>query len=97
MSHTLKSVLDQLGDAAQLAGGRIVVYKDGKHIDVGGISPDDAVFTLTAAGKKLLEGEDGQAGEETQKKGKKGAAKPAKPAEPETGGDDNLNLDLDLS
>jgi hypothetical protein len=56
MSVTLESVLKQLGDEAQLVGGRIVVYRDGKHTDVGGLGMADAVFTLTDSGKKLLEG-----------------------------------------
>jgi hypothetical protein len=54
MSVTLESVLKQLGDEAQLVGGRIVVYRDGKHTDVGGLGMADAVFTLTESGKKLL-------------------------------------------
>lgn len=54
MSIDLESVMKQLGDDAQLTGGRIIVYRDGKHIDVGGLSMADAVFSLTDAGKKLL-------------------------------------------
>lgn len=55
MSVDLESVMKQLGDDAQLTGGRIIVYRDGKHIDVGGLAMADAVFSLTEAGKKLLE------------------------------------------
>lgn len=56
MSVTLDSVLKQLGDEAQLVGGRIIVFRDGKHTDVGGLGMADAVFTLTEDGKKLLDG-----------------------------------------
>ena len=56
MSVSLNSVLKQLGDDAQLVGGRIVVYRDGKHTDVGGLSMSDDVFSLTSAGKDLLAG-----------------------------------------
>lgn len=55
MSVTLQTVLEKLGDSAQLTGGRIVVLHNGKHVDVGGISMTDAVFSLTAAGIALLE------------------------------------------
>jgi hypothetical protein len=55
MAHTLETVLKQLGDEAQLVGGRIIVFRDGKHTDVGGIGMSDAVFSLTEAGKALLE------------------------------------------
>lgn len=55
MSYTLESVIKKLGEEAQLTGGRIVVFRDGKHTDVGGISPADGVFSLTEAGKILLE------------------------------------------
>lgn len=54
MAHTLETVMKQLGDDAQLVGGRIIVFKDGKHTDVGGLGMSDAVFTLTEAGKALL-------------------------------------------
>jgi hypothetical protein len=68
MSVDLESVMKQLGDAAQLTGGRIIVYKDGKHIDVGGLAMADAVFSLTDAGKKLLAEEPATEPKKTTKK-----------------------------
>ena len=56
MSVTLQSVLEKLGDQAQLTGGRIIIVHNGKHVDVGGLSMSDAVFSLTEAGKALLDG-----------------------------------------
>lgn len=73
MAYTLESVLEQLGDEAQLAGGRIIVYRDGKHTDVGGLSMADAVFSLTEAGKELLEGESAPVVKPVKKESKKAA------------------------
>ena len=88
MSHTLQTVMKQLGDAAQLVGGRIVVFKDGKHIDVGGLSMSDSVFSLTEAGKALLE----QPAEKPKAESKKAAKESIKvPADDKFL--DDLNLD----
>lgn len=67
MSHTLETVMKQLGSDAQLVGGRIVVFKDGKHIDVGGLSMSDSVFSLTEAGKALLDQPAAKPKEDTKK------------------------------
>ena len=75
MAHTLETVMKQLGDDAQLVGGRIIVFKDGKHTDVGGLGMSDAVFTLTEAGKALLDGEP------APKKADKGLSPAAKKAD----------------
>lgn len=75
MAHTLETVMKQLGDDAQLVGGRIIVFKDGKHTDVGGLGMSDAVFTLTEAGKALLDDEP------TPKKADKGLSPAAKKAD----------------
>ena len=85
MAHTLETVLKQLGDEAQLVGGRIVVFRDGKHTDVGGIGMADAVFSLTEAGKALLEDAPAPKAAKADKKatGLKAEAAPAAPVVPE--------------
>jgi hypothetical protein len=74
MAQTLESVLKQLGEDASLTGGRIIVYRDGKHTDVGGLGLHDGVFNLTEQGVALL----GEAPAEEPKssgKGKKAVEK----------------------
>lgn len=90
MSVDLESVMKQLGDDAQLTGGRIIVYRDGKHIDVGGLAMADAVFSLTDAGKKLLA--DAPVAAPAKATAKKADKKPAglTPAEDDILGDLNL-------
>lgn len=53
--YTFKSVIDQLGDAAQVAGGVVLVYAGGKHICIGRISAETGVFALTREGTEYLE------------------------------------------
>jgi hypothetical protein len=91
MSVTLESVMKQLGAEAQLTGGRIIVYRDGVHTDVGGISMADAVFSLTDAGKKLL-GEDGEP-VPAKKAGKKAETKPAEESKDQLDLLDGLDAD----
>lgn len=71
--HTFKSVVEQLGDEAQVTGGAIVVYRDGKHIEVGRVLPETGTFVMTPAGRQLLEVE--------EKPAKKPSKKPAKKPE----------------
>lgn len=52
---TFKSVVDALGADAQVTGGTVIVYRDGKHIEVGRVSADTGSFTVTPAGHALLE------------------------------------------
>lgn len=87
MSYTLESVMKQLGDEAQLTGGQIVVYRDGKHTEIGGVSLSTGVFSLTEAGKIML-GED--------KPAKAAPAKGKKDAKPAEDSKDEELLDLNL-
>lgn len=57
MSHTFESVMAKLGDRAERVGGVITVYEGGKHTDVGRVDQTTGVFTLTAEGLLLLDGE----------------------------------------
>lgn len=95
MSIDLESVMKQLGDDAQLTGGRIIVYRDGKHIDVGGLSMADAVFSLTDAGKKLLaeSPEAAPAKTTTKKADKKAGLAPATAPQGDILDDLEINLD----
>ena len=86
MAHTLETVMKQLGDDAQLVGGRIIVFKDGKHTDVGGLGMSDAVFTLTEAGKALLN-------DEPAPKAAKGLKPADKKADKASAPQDQLDLD----
>lgn len=86
MAHTLETVMKQLGNDAQLVGGRIIVWKDGKHIDVGGLSMSDSVFSLTEAGLALLD----EPVVKHAKPEKKGGLKPAEVNAPKG---DELDLD----
>lgn len=88
MAHTLETVMKQLGDEAQLVGGRVIVWRDGKHIDVGGLGMADSVFSLTEAGVALLDVP------VAVKHAKSETKKGLKPAEVNASkGDDELNLD----
>lgn len=51
--YTFKEVVEKLGDA-QVVGGRIIVYRGGKHVDVGRVASETGVFILTPAGHELL-------------------------------------------
>ena len=56
MSHTYDSVMAKLGDRAELVGGVITVYENGKHTDIGRIDQTTGVFTLTAEGLLVIDG-----------------------------------------
>jgi hypothetical protein len=53
--HTFNSVVDALGGKAQVTGGAIVVYHNGKHTEVGKVMPETGVFVMSPAGHALLE------------------------------------------
>ena len=86
MAHTLESVLKQLGDEAQLVGGRVIIYRDSKHIDIGGLGLQDGAFNLTEEGSALL---DADASQEAPAKTKNNSKKTA----PDTNADSNENAD----
>ena len=52
MSHTVESLLKQFPDA-QLVADIVLLYRDGKHVELG--KRQDGVFNLTAEGKIFLE------------------------------------------
>lgn len=54
MSHTLETVLEKLGDMAQLAGGSLVVNYQGKNVEVGAQDNSTGVFSLTEKGLEVL-------------------------------------------
>lgn len=56
MSHTFQSVREFFGERAELVGGVITVYENGKHTDIGRIDNTTGVFTLTADGVAMLDG-----------------------------------------
>lgn len=51
--YTFKEVVEKLSDA-QVSGGRIVVYRAGKHIDIGRVASETGVFILTPDGLGLM-------------------------------------------
>jgi hypothetical protein len=53
--YTFNSVVDELGGKAQVTGGAIVVYHNGKHTEVGKVMPETGVFVMSPAGHALLE------------------------------------------
>jgi hypothetical protein len=75
MAQTLESVLKQLGSDASLTGGRIIVYRDGKHTDVGGLGLHDGVFNLTEQGIALLGEAPAEEEPKSSGKGKKAVEK----------------------
>ncbi len=52
MSHTVESLLKQFPDA-QLVADIVLLYRDGKHIELG--KRFDGAFNLTPEGKLFLE------------------------------------------
>lgn len=55
MAYTQAGVLKQLGKDAQITGGTIIVYREGKHIEVAYVRSEGGEFVVTDAGKELLE------------------------------------------
>lgn len=52
MSHTVESLLKQFPDA-QLVADIVLLYRDGKHVELG--KRQDGAFNLTPEGKIFLE------------------------------------------
>jgi hypothetical protein len=54
MSHTLESVVEQLGEEAQVGAGAVVVMRESKHVLVAHTTENG--FEVTPAGLEILEG-----------------------------------------
>lgn len=70
MSHTVESLLKQFPDA-QLVADIVLLYRDGKHIELGKRS--EGTFNLTAEGKLFLENVKDEPKVEAPKRGRKAA------------------------
>lgn len=78
MSHTVESLLKQFPDA-QLVADIVLLYRDGKHVELG--KRQDGAFNLTAEGKIFLENLKDVPVQEKVEKPKAAAKKAEKPAE----------------
>ncbi len=70
MSHTVESLLKQFPDA-QLVADIVLLYRDGKHIELG--KRFDGAFNLTPEGKLFLETVKDEPKAEAPKRAKKAA------------------------
>jgi hypothetical protein len=70
MSHTVESLLKQYPDA-QLVADIVLLYRDGKHIELGKRS--DGAFNLTPEGKLFLEANKEEPKAEAPKRTRKAA------------------------
>lgn len=68
MSHTVESLLKQFPDA-QLVADIVLVYRDGKHVELG--KRQDGAFNLTPEGKLFLEAVKEEPKKEAPKRGAK--------------------------
>lgn len=89
--HTFKSVVAALGAEAQVTGGSIVVYRNGKHTEVGKVLPETGVFVMTPAGHALLE-ESAAPTAEVEEAPAEAPAKPARKAKKPASDLDDLEL-----
>lgn len=74
MSHTVESLLKQFPDA-QLVADIVLLYRDGKHIELGKRS--EGAFNLTPEGKLFLETVKEEPKAEAPKRTRKGAEEAA--------------------
>lgn len=74
MSHSVESLLKQFPDA-QLVADIVLLYRDGKHIELG--KRQEGAFNLTDAGKLFLEAQ----AEAAPKRSAKAAKAPEEAAE----------------
>lgn len=72
MSHTVESLLKQFPDA-QLVADIVLLYRDGKHIELG--KRADGAFNLTAEGKIFLQNAEDSPKQEKAKPAAKKAEK----------------------
>jgi hypothetical protein len=70
MSHTVESLLKQFPDA-QLVADIVLLYRDGKHVELG--KRADGAFNLTPEGKLFLEKQPEEAVAEAPKRTRKAA------------------------
>ena len=73
MSHTVESLLKQFPDA-QLVADIVLLYRDGKHVELG--KRQAGAFNLTDEGKLFLENYKEEPAAEAPKRARKAAETP---------------------